>query len=145
MHAGIRLSEFTQFVRVITLSKVLMRYPQDVQSASAGHQRDVAARLADVQSREVAVALREGFCDRLEAELAARVALLESQAAAAAARAVGAPPPDDMAAQATAALRILQVVNWTPLAIQHLHRHGDLGRPCTVLCILHTAFVTSSS
>lgn len=81
-----------------------------MQSTSAGHQRDVAPRLADVESREVAVALREGFCERLEAELTARVALLEAQAAAAAARAVGAPPPDDMAAQATAALRILQVI-----------------------------------
>ena len=84
------------------------------------------------------MALREGFCERLEAELAARVALLEAQAAAAAARAVGGPPPDDMAAQASAALRILQVVDWMPLAMTQQSSDIWPGGVYSICVIVHT-------
>jgi hypothetical protein len=90
----------------------------NLQTASTPLQDALAARLAGVEAREVAVATREGFCERLEAELSARGALLEAQAAAASARALGAAPPADMAAQAAAALQVLQVLVDTALVMR---------------------------
>lgn len=84
--------------------------PQNLESAVASVQAELAGRMAAIEEREAALATREGFCGRLEAELSARGALLEAQAAAAAASAAGGPPPSDATAQASAAVRVLQAL-----------------------------------
>jgi len=83
--------------------------PQNVEAAVAGMQQELGGRLAAVERREAAVVSREGFCARLEAELAARATLLEAHGAAAAAQAAGRPPPGDMA-QVGAAMQMLQAL-----------------------------------
>lgn len=76
----------------------------------AGVQQELAGRLAAVERREASVVSREGFCARLEAELAARATLLEMHGAAAAAQAAGRPLPGDAAAQVGAAMQMLQTL-----------------------------------
>lgn len=85
-------------------------------------QAELAARLATIEQREASLSAREGFCGRLETELAARGALLEAQTSAAAAQAAGAPPPAEASAQAARAVQLLQALaadGGLPTEIRH--------------------------